>query len=123
MKTHFIAPVDLNALMFMNFSNLSEFHSLLGDAEKAEEYSAKAAEVKAAIRAVMYDEEDGVWYDYDISSQVKKDTIYFRYHRLSHCSLSLQKLRKHFYPSNLFPLWAECYEAGERIAVAEAACR
>ena len=73
MKTHFIAPVDLNALMFMNFSNLSEFHSLLGDAEKAEEYSAKAAEVKAAIRAVMYDEEDGVWYDYDISSQVKKD--------------------------------------------------
>ena len=27
--------------------------------------------------------------------------------------------RKYFYPSNLFPLWAECYDASERMLVAE----
>ena len=78
-KTHFIAPVDLNALMFMNFSNLSEFHSLLGDEAKKEEFACRAARVKETIREVMFDQEDGVWYDYDIHNQVrekKRETLH-----------------------------------------------
>ena len=33
----------------------------------------------------------------------------------------LQLPRKSFYPSNLFPLWAECYSPDDRMMVAEAA--
>ncbi len=48
-------------------------------------------------------------------------------YRLSPCCsssailLSLQTPRKHFYPSNLFPLWAECYPTSDRVSVAAAA--
>ena len=34
-----------------------------------------------------------------------------------------QKPRRHYYPSNLFPLWAECYPKEERGRVARAACK
>ncbi len=34
-----------------------------------------------------------------------------------------QKPRRHYYPSNLFPLWAECYPKEERGKVARAACK
>ena len=29
------------------------------------------------------------------------------------------KQRKYFYPSNLFPLWAECYDAKNRETIAK----
>ena len=32
---------------------------------------------------------------------------------------SFQTPRKYFSPSNLFPLWAECYDASDRMLVAE----
>ena len=37
--------------------------------------------------------------------------------------LSLQRPRRFYYPSNLFPLWAECYPKEKRTQVAEAACK
>jgi alpha,alpha-trehalase len=43
----------------------------------------------AAIDAVLWNEEAKMWFDFDILN--KKQRIYF-------------------YPSNLFPLWAECYD-------------
>ena len=51
-KTSHILPVDLNALMYMNYNAVSEFYSLLGDSIKSDEYIKKAAVLKEAIGKV-----------------------------------------------------------------------
>ena len=99
-KTNFIVPVDLNCLMYMNYMNLAEFHSLLGDAAKSEANLEKAEKMMKAVKDVFWDEEDKMWYDYDMVNNLP---------------------RKYFFPSNLFPLWAECYDPNERMIVAESA--
>lgn len=86
--------------MYMNYIAVSEFHSLLGDASKSEEFQAKAAALKETIMAVLWNEEDQIWYDYDVEND---------------------KPRKYFYPSNLFPLWAECYDTSQREKIAKSA--
>lgn len=42
----------------------------------------------AALKAVLWDEEKGVWFDYDLENRKKN---------------------REFYPSNLAPLWAGCF--------------
>ena len=95
-----ILPVDLNALIYMDYMAISEFFSLLGDAAKSEEFNRKAAKLQEAIEAVLYVAEDQMWYDYDLEND---------------------KSRKYFYPSNLFPLWAECYDTKKREDMAKSA--
>ena len=56
-------PVDLNALMFMNYSAVSEFYSLLGDTSKSDLFAKKASEMKNAIENILWNEEDQIWYD------------------------------------------------------------
>ncbi len=97
-KTNYVVPVDLNAVMYMNYASVAEFHSLLGDAERSEAFAAKASALQKSIRAVMWNEEERMWFDYDFLNS---------------------RARNNFYPSNLFPLWAECYEPSERMLVAE----
>jgi len=101
-KTTMILPVDLNALMYMDYMAISEFFSLLGDSAKSEEFSKKAATLKEAITAVLYVEEDKMWYDYDLEND---------------------KSRKYFFPSNLFPLWADCYDPSKRDEMADSAIK
>ena len=45
-----------------------------------------------AIRRVLWCDEERMWFDYDFLNRAP---------------------RKSFYPSNLFPLWAECFDAAE----------
>ena len=40
-KTNYIVPVDLNALMYMNYIAVAEFFSLLGDVVNSEKYLEK----------------------------------------------------------------------------------
>ena len=54
-------PVDLNALMFMNYSAVSEFYSLLGDTSKSDIFAKKASEIKIAIENILWNEEDQIW--------------------------------------------------------------
>ena len=98
-RTNFVVPVDLNSVMHMNYVCMAEFYSLLGDAEKAEGHMVKAEALQKAIRRVLWSEEERMWFDYDFLNRAP---------------------RKSFYPSNLFPLWAECFDASERMLVAEA---
>lgn len=44
-----------------------------------------AETIKTAINSVLWDNSSGVWFDYDLQENI---------------------LRKRFYPSNIFPLWA-----------------
>ena len=101
MRAHYVVPVDLNALVYMNYTSLSEFHALLGDAARAEEFAGKAGRLKEAIASLLWHPEDRTWYDFDLVHE---------------------RPRTFFYPSNLFPLWAECYDKEDRGAMAEAAC-
>jgi alpha,alpha-trehalase len=47
----------------------------------------------AAIESVLWNESAQMWFDFDIVNE---------------------KQRNYFYPSNLFPLWAECYDFTRR---------
>ena len=84
----------------MNYVCISEFHSLLGDTVRSDIFTCKAAAIKRAVKAVLWCEDEKMWFDYDLQND---------------------KQRKYFYPSNLFPLWAECYEAKDRTVIAESA--
>ena len=55
-NTSMILPVDLNALMYMDYMAISEFFSLLGDSAKSEEFSKKAAtlKVKNITHTIMF---------------------------------------------------------------------
>ena len=64
---------------------------LLEDKEKSDSFKVWADSFQDAIQNVLWNEEEGAWFDYDmISSSQRND-------------------RNNFYPSNLAPLWAECY--------------
>ena len=65
-KTNNIIPVDLNALMYMNYTMVSEFHSLLGDTLASEKYAKKAASLAETINAILWCEEEKIWFDYDL---------------------------------------------------------
>lgn len=87
-KTAEIIPVDLNAFLCGAHKEVAKFHDLLGNTEEAAIWWDKALVIQKAIQAVLYDWNDGIWYDYDITSKTS---------------------RKMFFPSNFAPLWAEAY--------------
>ncbi|KAI9556421.1 hypothetical protein GHT06_016209 [Daphnia sinensis] len=88
-STRDIIPVDLNAFVCMNARILSEMFRKVGDEDKARLYHDKYVEWKTAIQQVLWNEEQGIWLDYDISNNVQ---------------------RSYFYASNIAPLWAGCWD-------------
>ena len=70
-KTNYIVPVDLNALMYMNYMAVAEFFSLLGDVVNSEKYLEKAETLSKAIKAVLWDAEEKMWFDFDILNNVR----------------------------------------------------
>nr|WNT43931.1 trehalase-like protein 2 [Monochamus alternatus] len=87
-QTTRVIPVDLNAFLCKAFADLSYLYLKVGHTSKVTQWKEKADEWKNSILMVLYNLEDGIWYDYD---------------------LSLRQARKIFYPSNLTPLWAKAY--------------
>lgn len=87
-KTRSIVPVELNALMFWNAKILSDFYREMNNTVKALKYENISLEWNEAVTAVLWDEEIGVWLDFDVINNVK---------------------RKYFYPTNISPLWTGCY--------------
>ncbi|XP_030621075.1 trehalase [Chanos chanos] len=95
-RTSAILPADLNALMCRNERVLAYLYRIVGNEEAAKRYDqAVSARIKA-IESLLWDPEMGSWFDYNLLSNSR------------HLS---------FYPSNLAPLWAQCYSQpsmGER---------
>ncbi|KAM9359729.1 trehalase isoform 1-T2 [Symphorus nematophorus] len=87
-RTSQILPTDLNALLCRNEKTLASFHRILGDGESAAQYEQAAARRLRAIQSVLWDAERGAWFDYNLVTHSK----HFE-----------------FYPSNLAPVWAQCY--------------
>ncbi|XP_032361857.1 trehalase [Etheostoma spectabile] len=91
-RTSQILPADLNALLCLNEKTLASFHRILGDLDAAALYEQTAARRLEAIESVLWDAERGSWFDYNLVT----DSKHFE-----------------FYPSNLAPVWAQCYSRPE----------
>lgn len=85
--------MDLNTLIYKNAVLLAEYNRRFGNVSNAERYERKAAEWQQAVTAVLWHDEVGAWLDYDILNDIKRD---------------------YFYPTNILPLWASCYDSARR---------
>lgn len=88
--TRYIIPADLNAIFANALENIAVFNTLLGDYRKAAHWEFLAKQWRDGIEQVLWHEEDGIWYDYDIQNS---------------------KPRQYFFPSNLAPLWMLAVDA------------
>jgi alpha,alpha-trehalase len=80
-RTLSILPVDLNCLLVHLEQTLSETYRAQGDAARATAYQARALRRSAAIRRLMWDQQDGVYSDYlwetgEFSGGVTAVTLY-----------------------------------------------
>ena len=87
-RTSNIIPVELNSILCRNAKILSELYLILGRHEKAQQFQDWSKSFQHGIDSVLWNDEDGVWLDYDVRSM---------------------KSRNAFYATNIMPLWAECY--------------
>ena len=100
-KTRQIVPVDLNCYFAKNAKIMAEYHrDLFDDQVKASQYEAVANDLTEAVEAVLWDPEDGIWYDYDFVNCIS---------------------RKYFTPSNLVPLWTDTMSSDRRANLCERA--
>jgi alpha,alpha-trehalase len=88
-ETENIIPVDLNSFLYWDAFLLAKFYNQLGDLQKSQYYQDVAEQWKAAVTAVLWNENIGTWLDYDMQNNIP---------------------REYFYTSNLAPLWTRCYD-------------
>uniref|UniRef100_A0A8D2CZF1 Trehalase n=1 Tax=Sciurus vulgaris TaxID=55149 RepID=A0A8D2CZF1_SCIVU len=86
-RTSKLIPVDLNAFLCQAEELMSNFYSRLGNDAQAERYRSLRTQRMAALNALLWDEQKGAWFDYDMENGKNLE----------------------FYPSNLTPLWAGCF--------------
>lgn len=87
-KTTWIVPVDLNCIIFRNCKTIAEFYTSAGKKQRAEYYRGIAVKLIKAITAVLWNEERGIWLDYDMRNNVPRD---------------------YFVVTNFTPLWTHAY--------------
>lgn len=64
-----LLPVDLNSLLYQVEVNLSKLYRLQGDMALSDDYSQKAERRKEAIQAIFWNEEAGMFTDYNFTTQ------------------------------------------------------
>lgn len=94
LHTRSIVPVDLNAMMYWNAKLLEEFHTMLNNETAAAYYGHLAGKIKDAVTNVLWDTNHGCWLDFDIMNH---------------------RRREYFYPTNIAPLWTECYDKSSNV--------
>lgn len=84
-----ILPVDLNAMFAGALQIMGDLRYQLKDRRSAQKWWSLAKYWRVAIENVLWDPDDGVWYDYDTTAKSRK---------------------KQFYASCATPLWADAVE-------------
>ncbi|CAH1645734.1 unnamed protein product [Spodoptera littoralis] len=84
-----ILPVDLNAMFAGALQIMGDLRYQLKDRRSAQKWWSLAKYWRVAIENVLWDPDDGVWYDYDTTAKSRK---------------------KQFYASCATPLWANAVE-------------
>ncbi|XP_045412298.1 trehalase [Lemur catta] len=87
-RTSKLVPVDLNAFLCQAEELMSNFYARLGNDSQARKYRTLREQRLDTLSAVLWDEDSGAWFDYDLETGKKN---------------------QEFYPSNLTPLWAGCF--------------
>lgn len=72
-----IVPVDLNSLLCVNARTLSNFYGRLGNTTKKQHYASLADQKNLTMSKIFWDQEDGVWYDYDLKTRSKRRLVLF----------------------------------------------
>lgn len=98
LKTRTIVPVELNVILHWNAKYIAELYRKEGKLEEASTYEQYAQQIFDAIEAVLWHEDLGIWLDYDMVNK---------------------KRRNYFVPTNLSPLWMNCYREERREEIAE----
>lgn len=98
LNCHSIVPVELNAVLWWNAEILGEFHERLGNVVAAARFRAQAIQLYAAIQEVFWNEEAGVWLDWNLQTNAPRD---------------------YFVPTNLSPLWVGAFDAADRVHITE----
>uniref|UniRef100_A0A224X931 Trehalase n=1 Tax=Panstrongylus lignarius TaxID=156445 RepID=A0A224X931_9HEMI len=93
LKIKLIVPVDLNAIIYWNAKLLSKFFKILNRPKEAEVYEKISDKWLEAVDEILWHPEVGAWLDYDLLNKKKRDYVY---------------------PSNLSPLWTNCYPADKK---------
>lgn len=83
-NTKNIIPVDLNSIFANALQDVAYFQAKLHNPRRAAHWAYLSKQWRSSIEEVLWNEEDGVWYDYDVANK---------------------QHRKYFYPSNVSPLW------------------
>lgn len=96
-KCRSIVPVELNSILFKNAIILAEFYKIAKNPKKAAKFKRRAKALYDAVQAVLWNEEAGTWFDYDLLNR---------------------KPRKYFVPTNLAPLWTGCFNKNDRALIA-----
>lgn len=97
-KCRSVVPVEMNSIFFGNLRIIASLYRSAGNISKAEEYDALALDLFRAIQAVLWNEEDKIWYDYDLINN---------------------KPRKYFSVTNFAPLLTRAYPIGNTDIIAE----
>jgi alpha,alpha-trehalase len=91
-----VAPVCLNSLLYRFETELGEIQALLGEPAQAVRWKRIAAARKKTINALMWDEKDGLYYDYDAAAK---------------------KRRPYPFATTFYPLWAGIADAARAARV------
>lgn len=65
-------PVDLNSNLFLYEMALASWHNLLGNGEAENRWKETAQDRRKTICELMWNEEDGLFYDYDVTRRRQK---------------------------------------------------
>jgi alpha,alpha-trehalase len=74
--THHFAPVCLNSLLYKSEKDLEQISTILGRKENAEEWRKRAEERKANIQKYLWNEQRGMFVDYDFVQQARSSYDY-----------------------------------------------
>ena len=83
--THYYAPVCLNSLLYKTEKDLEQISRWLGRAGDAEKWSKRAEERKSLITKYLWNKQQGLFFDYDFTTNRMSD---------------------YKYASTFYPLWA-----------------
>jgi alpha,alpha-trehalase len=78
-------PICLNSLLYLMEKEAAEIMNILGRAKDASVWNARANERKNKINSLLWDEQDGLYYDYNFAEK---------------------KVRRYPFATTFYPLWA-----------------